>query len=325
SSITFDYDTAGADDVSLNNPVGSTVTLLDVLADDDGEFDTDTFTFNAIPGSTLNADGSLTVPGQGTWTFVVTPEGAVNVTFTPLPTFQSDPSVVTYTVQAVGTGSSTAQLIVGYVQVANPDQALLQPLTEPGTTTVVADILGNDLGDFDGADVQLYDPAANGGAGAWLPAGDPLVVDGEGTWEIVVNDDGTVDVEFTAEEGFQGNPAPIRYQVPDAAGEVVESTITVTFQPVANPDSQGGFALDAIAQLQPLTNDLGAFDLATFTFLNPDGTPVGAGVDYVTSQGTWSATVVDGVLTVSFDPADGFVGDPTPVGYAIAGNGGVVV
>ncbi len=327
SSITFDYDAAGADDVSLSNPVGNPVTLLDVLADDDGEFDPATFTFNPIPGSTRNDDGSLTVAGQGTWTFVVTPTGAVDVTFTPLPTFQSDPSVITYTVQAVGTGSSTAQLIVGYVQVADPDQVLLAPLTEPATPVVVADILGNDEGDFDGADVQLYDPAANGGAGAWLPAGDDLVVPGEGTWAIVVNDDGTVDVTFTAEDGFQGNPTPIRYQVPDAAGDVVESTITVTFQPVANDDADAGFAIGEVASLTPLANDLGAFDTATFTFLNPDGSSVGALADYSNGEGTWSVAIdpETGVLTVSFDPNDGFVGDPTPVGYAIAGNGGVVV
>ncbi|SDH63910.1 Ig-like domain-containing protein [Agrococcus jejuensis] len=326
STIRVDYDSVGADDISDNNPVGTTVTLVNVLADDGGIFDPATFTFNPIPGSTLNPDGSLTVPGEGTWTFVLTPGGDVNVTFTPLPTFQSDPSIVTYTAgPGPGqTGSTTAQLIIDYVQLGTPDAVLLAPLTEPGTPVLVADVLGNDLGAIDPATFALVPPA-----GVTPGADGSITVPGEGTWTFVIvpgegDELGTVDVTFTAAPGFQGDPTPIGYTANDVAGDPIDSTIRVTFQPVANPDAQGDFVLNENATIAPLANDLGDFVAASFTFLDADGNPV-AGPVTVPGQGVWSFVVDGDVVTVTFDPADGFLGDPDPIGYAITDQKGVTV
>ncbi|MFM2475392.1 hypothetical protein, partial [Burkholderia cenocepacia] len=236
-----------------------------VLGNDRGVLNPSTFAF--VPGAEGGelVDGTLVVSGQGTWSTVVTPgqggaPATIDVVFTPEEGFLSDPDPVAYVVDDLSGTETGSTITVDYLQVANPDAVLLAPLTDPGTPVDVEDILGNDLGDLDPDSVQLWDPTLDDGAGGWLEPGATLTVAGEGTWTITVVD-GIVTVTFEAEDGFLGDPTPVRYQAEDAAGDLVESTITVTFQPVANDDAESGFGIGTDATVLPLANDLGVFDV----------------------------------------------------------------
>jgi large repetitive protein len=61
---------------------------------------------------------------------------------------------------------------------------------------------------------------------ARTPASKAVTAIGQGTWKA--NDDGTV--QFTAEGGFTGTPAPMEYTIADSNGQVSElGTLTATF------------------------------------------------------------------------------------------------
>ena len=117
ATVTVGYTTApvAVDDISSDNPIGTSVTL-DVLAND-----------SAAPGRTLDptsvqitgtaAPGeSLTVPGEGVWS-VNPATGAI--TFTPEAGFSGDPTPVTYRVaDDQGNVSNPATVTVEYVTAA---------------------------------------------------------------------------------------------------------------------------------------------------------------------------------------------------------------
>lgn len=109
------------DDSNLDNVQGTNVSV-NILANDklsDGSTATPTNTSVALTttglpaGSTLNANGSVTVPGQGTWTY----DPATGVlTFDPLDAFKGNPTPITYVIKETATGlTDTALVTVTYV------------------------------------------------------------------------------------------------------------------------------------------------------------------------------------------------------------------
>lgn len=182
------------------------------------------------------------------------------------------------------------------------DNAQGQPVTVP--------VLGNDAGvDLDPASVRIV--------GAEGDLVTELVVEGQGTWTV---DPADGSITFTPATGFSGNPTPITYQVSDDRGNTAQADVLVTYVPVASADE----SLDNV-QGQPVTvdvlgNDLGDLDPTTVRVVGAEGELVTELV--VDGEGTWTVDPVDGSIT--FTPAAGFTGNPTPITYQVSDVRGLI-
>ncbi|MEJ6490603.1 tandem-95 repeat protein, partial [Leucobacter sp. USCH14] len=286
AEVTVTYASASANDQSLNNAQGETVTVP-VLANDLGALD---------PASVRIADGDarvteLVVDGEGTWT--VDPEtGAIS--FAPAEGFSGNPAPIAYEVTDADGETSGATVTVTYA----PTAVAYESLNNPQGETVSVPVLANDLGALDPASVRIID-------GEELVT--ELVVDGQGTWTV---DPETGAISFAPAEGFSGNPTPITYQATDAEGETTEAGVTVTYAPEAVTDESLNNAQGATVEVPVLDNDLGDFDPASVRIANGEDVATQLVVD---GEGTWTVDPETGAI--SFAPAEGFSGNPTPIVY----------
>ncbi|MCG7573369.1 Ig-like domain-containing protein, partial [Phaeobacter sp. CNT1-3] len=264
-----------------------------------------------IAGAT-GPGADLVVAGEGTWSVNT---GTGEITFTPAAGFTGDPTAITYTVDDNdGNTSNTATVTVSYgdAPVADDDTGA-NPVLGSATTVDVLD------GDSD-ADGTL-DPATVTIAGATGPGAD-LVVAGEGTWSV---NTGTGEITFTPAAGFAGDPTAITYTVDDNDGNTSNAaTVTVSYAdpPVATNDTVVPTGPGPVV-INPLTNDTGMPPLdptsvvltltgaATGATLAPDGRML-----TVPGEGVWSVNASTGAVT--FTPAAGFSGAPTPAAYTVA-------
>ncbi len=309
ATITVTYLPVATDDESLGNPAGSTVTI-DVLANDP-TLDLDPSTVAIDDPNYDPATGTLVVPGEGTWTVDPT---TGTITFEPEAGFLGDPTPISYTVEDTDGNVATADVVVTYAPLLEPDV----DMGNIAGTPVTIDILGNDpSADIDPASVALIDPAT----GLPLAPGAPLVVPGEGEWTI---DPTTGAMTFTPEPGFPGDPAPVEYTASDNDGHPAEpTTVTVGYLPVEpvpsdeNLDNEPGTPV----VVDILAND-GNVDPTSVQLIDPaTGNPVSELV--VPGEGTWIIDPVTGALT--FTPELGFVADPTPVSYTVTNENGITV
>ncbi len=296
ATITVDYPPIAFDDLSPDNTIGATVTV-DPLANDIGDLD---------PASVLLWDGlawvaTVTVAGEGVWT-VDPVTGAV--TFTPEVGFEGDPTAIDYQVSDFSGNQESATITVDYVPQAFDDVSQNNTIG----ATVTLDPLANDSGDVDPTTVQLWNGLA------WVAT---VTVAGEGVWTV---DPVTGAVTFTPEVGFEGDPTAIDYQVSDFSGDLVSATITVDYSPQASDDASQNNTIGDPVTVDPLVNDLG--DLDPTTVLLWDGDSWETTVT-VLGQGTWTVDPVTGAVT--FTPAAGFTGDPTPIDYQVADFSGDLV
>ena len=289
AGVTVSFSPTAVDDASLNNDQGSAVGV-DVLGNDLGDLD---------PTSVTIVDGdervtTLVVPGEGTWT--VDPVTGV-ITFTPEDGFSGNPTPITYEVTDVLGETSQADVTVTYAPVAVDDASL----NNDQGSAVGVDVLGNDLGDLDPRSVTIVD-------------GDErvttLVVPGEGTWTV---DPATGVITFEPLLGYSGNPTPITYEVTDVLGETSQADVTVTYVPVAVDDESRGNPLGLAVPVDVTANDLGDLDPTTVRIVDGDQLVTEL---VVAGQGTWSVDAETGVI--SFTPADGYEGNPTPITYQVA-------
>lgn len=109
------------------------------------------------------------------------------------------------------------------------------------------------------------------------------------------------------------------------AGDVPTASVTTSARPpVAGNDSLGGLVPGTAATLNPLSNDSdpdGTLDPASVVFTSA-GATAGGKTLVVAGEGTWTINPLTGAIT--FTPAPGFLGDPTPVTYTVADNEGNV-
>ncbi|MBG6084898.1 Ig-like domain-containing protein [Zhihengliuella flava] len=291
AEVVVTYKPVAQDDESLNNEPGSSV-VVDVLGNDQGDLD---------PSSVQILDGEgapvseLTVPGEGTWT--VNPENG-NITFAPEDGFEGNPTPITYQVTDGADNTVTAEVVVTYKPVAQDDESLNN---EPGSSVVV-DVLGNDQGDLDPSSVQILD-----GEGA--PVSE-LTVPGEGTWTVNPENG---NITFAPEDGFEGNPTPITYQVTDGADNTVTAEVVVTYKPVAQDDESLNNEPGSSVVVDVLGNDQGDLDPSSVQILDGEGAPVSELT--VPGEGTWTVNPENGNIT--FAPEDGFEGNPTPITYQV--------
>ncbi|MGE3446348.1 MAG: hypothetical protein AB7H92_02055 [Microbacteriaceae bacterium] len=274
------------DDTVTGLAIG-TAPLVKVLTNDQGDW-VIASTRLVEPG-TGNLVSSVTVAGQGTWTV-----SAGSVTFTPLPSFVTDPDPIDYTVTDTSGDDATATITLFYVPAAAADDDLGNVLG----STVDVSVFDNDSGSFDGATLGF-----GGGTGP----GTQLVVPGEGTWEVLA---GGV-IRFTPEPGFLTDPAPVRYYADDVTGDPVDALITITYLPEAADDSDLGNVLGTSVNVDVLANDTGNWTAGTVRLMDgllPVMTLTVAG------EGTWTVEADD---TVTFAPEPGFLTDPGVVYYRV--------
>ena len=289
AAVTVGYATAAASDESFHNALGAAVTV-DVTANDSA---------NTDPGTVrlLGADDqpvtTLPVSGVGTWT--VDPRTGA-VTFTPVAGYTGDPAPVTYTVGDGHGHTSSATVEVAYTPTAAADAVLAPTIGDP----VDVDVTANDSANVDPSTVRLVDPSGD--------ATRKLVVDGEGTWTV---DAASGVVTFTPDQGFTGNPAPVTYTAADAHEDGVRATVTLTYRPFAVADRSSGNALGAPVTVGVTANDSANVVPASVRIVGADGAPVTSLT--VAGQGTWTAASG----SVTFTPAAGYTGDPTPVRYSV--------
>jgi CshA-type fibril repeat protein len=289
ATVTVTYLPEAADDADPGNTIGTTVNVP-VLGNDTGVFTSNTVRIVG-PGGPV---AQLVVAGEGTWR--ANTDGTV--TFEPEAGFLVDPAPVRYRVTDVTGDTVEAQVAVTYVPTAVADRSDGNAL---GTSPVI-DPLPNDIGDFDATSVRLVDSAGTSVTS--------LTVAGEGVWTVDTADGR---VTFAPAAGYVGNPTPVGYRVTDVTGDTAQSTITVTYLPAASNDQSLGNTQGSPVSVSILGNDAGALDVSTARLLGPGGTPMMNVV--VAGEGTWNMNAVTGVVT--FTPAPGFTGDPTPIDYRV--------
>jgi CshA-type fibril repeat protein len=180
--------------------------------------------------------------------------------------------------------------------------------------SVEIDVVGNDSNgffDLNASTVRIIDPST----------GDKvteLVVPGEGTWSVDVE---TGKIRFVPEAGYVGDPTPIEYSIEDVQGTEVKAFLRIDYAPVATDDVKVDVPVGTLVTVDVLSNDKNTsqlFDPSTVVITDENGTVIGtsgAGKELVVSgEGVW--TVHDDG-TISFEPNDGFTGNPTPVYYKV--------
>ena len=287
ATVTIAYVPAAADDSSLGNALGTTVSVA-VLGNDNGTWAAGTV--RIMDG--INPLTTLPVPGQGTWSVV-----GNDIQFVPQVGFLTDPAPVHYRVQDTTGDFATATVTVTYLPQASNDSLGGLVIGTPATVHP----LTNDTGAFTVSTLRLVDP------GTGNPVTGPVVVAGEGTWTI-----SGADVIFTPASGFLLDPTPIGYRITDSTGDTVAATITLDYGPGAVDDASLGNAIGTVVNLSVLGNDTGDFDTTTLGFA-PGNVGVGATLN-VAGEGVWTVSAA-GVIT--FTPAGSFFGDPTPVTYIV--------
>ncbi len=288
-------------DVDLNNKLGESVTV-DLLANDDPATEADMLSL--IDPGTGHLTDRVEIAGEGVWEL----DDNGMATFTPEAGFEGDPTPITYRADYDNSDAATATIVVTYLPEAIDDAAAGNKLGD----TVTVDVLENDAGDLDPSSIRIIHPTT----------GEPveqLTVPDEGVWSI---DPATGEITFTPEAGFADNPTPITYQAhkndcdaeedPYLNCTPVNADVRVTYVPEAEPDSLTGLPAGSTAQLKPLGNDDGHFDVSSLRIIDP-ATGEGVLSLAVFGEGIWRVDPATGTLT--FEPEPGFDGDPTPIGY----------
>ncbi|AEH01679.1 Ig-like domain-containing protein [Lacinutrix sp. 5H-3-7-4] len=131
-TITYSANPIAEDDSSLDNTIGSPVTVI-VTADNgngadndlDGIVDASTVSITTPGATDTTGDGdndTLVVPGEGTWTV----DESGNLTFTPEPGFVGNPTPITYTIEDnEGNVSNEATVVITYGDVDSDGDGVL--------------------------------------------------------------------------------------------------------------------------------------------------------------------------------------------------------
>ncbi|MDQ6480569.1 DUF4347 domain-containing protein [Dyadobacter sp. LHD-138] len=186
-------------------------------------------TTTGLPAGSSVSGNTLTVPGQGVWTY---DPATGNLTFDPNPGFTSDPTACTYTLTETSTGlTDNATAAVGYNQVAPAANNDSSTNNTPGTN-VTQNILTNDLLS-DGspatpANTSVLLTTTGLPAGSSV-SGNTLTVPGQGVWTY---DPATSDLTFDPNPGFTSDPTAITYTLTETGtGLTDNATAVVGYNP----------------------------------------------------------------------------------------------
>ena len=262
---------------------------------------------------------TLEVAGEGTYT--VNANGTV--TFTPLPTFTGQASLVKYVV-----ADSTTQLAEATIRptVAMPTPPSATPNAQaviPGGTVAFTTITGTSglASSVVGLTASATCLITPGSSPDECDADGVVTVSGVGTYTL---NTATGVVTLVADPAAtQGQKTALKYQVTDTFGQKATSTLTPTVPapPNASDDTSSG-AYDTNQVISVLTNDSattpatlipGSVKLCATTSTanascNLDSLPVAG-------QGTYT---VNANGTITFNPLPTFTGQASPVKYVVA-------
>ncbi|MDQ6480556.1 T9SS type A sorting domain-containing protein [Dyadobacter sp. LHD-138] len=323
---------AASNDSSSGNTRGvntsQNILTNDLLSDGSPATPTNTsvlLTTIGLPAGSSVSGNTLTVPGQGVWTY---DPATGDLTFDPNPGFTSDPTTITYTLTETSTGlTANATAAVDYTQVAPAANNDSSTGNTPGAN-VSQNILTNDLLS-DGSPatpanttVTLTTTGLPAGSSV---SGNTLTVPGEGVWTY---NPATGNLIFDPNPGFALDPTTITYTLTETStGLTDNATAAVDYNqvaPAANNDSSTGNTPGANVSQSILTNDLlsdgsPATPANTSVLLTTIGLPAGSSVSgntlTVPGQGLWTYDPATGNLT--FDPNPGFASDPTTITYTL--------
>ena len=221
------------EDTSTGNVYGDDV-QIDILANDtleDGSYaaaNEVNVTLIAPPGGVLNSDGSVTVPGEGNWTY----DPATGVlTFHPEFGYLANPTPIEYTLTELATGLTSEPATVRVIyDIAAPAPHAADDLSTGnsiGDPVAIAILDGDRLGDGSPAypaDVNITLQPPGGGV---LNSDGSVTVPGEGTWRY---DPVTGILTFTPVSGLARDPRPITYLLRErATGATDTATVTVRY------------------------------------------------------------------------------------------------
>ncbi len=216
-----------SDDSSLTgNDIGDAVSI-DILANDtlnDGSqaiADDVNVALIAPTGGIVNQDGSVTVAGEGTWTY----DGNTGIlTFTPIEGFTGNPRPITYILTEIATGlqSSSATVTVGYDAVepvvlnAGDDGTII--ITHYGANPI--DVLANDTFEGEVKISILQQPE-------------------HGTTEVVMGSDGVPIVLYSPHANINQVKDSFIYTITDKNGNTSEATVLLDVQCASTQTSDG--------------------------------------------------------------------------------------
>lgn len=219
------------DGSTTGNTIGDDA-MIDILANDTLEDGTtpaanDVNVTLIVPtGGTLNPDGSVTVIGEGRWSYDAT---TGMLTFSPISGFTGNPTPIEYTVTDIATGLTSTPATVNVAYVA----ATMNPVADDDNSTgniigddVSIDILdGDTLGDGSIArpsDVNIILQLPTNGV---LNADGSVTVTGEGTWKYEPT---TGMLTFSPISGYVGNLTPVEYTIKEISTGLISAPATVT-------------------------------------------------------------------------------------------------
>ncbi|MFT9278846.1 MULTISPECIES: Ig-like domain-containing protein [Bifidobacterium] len=259
-----------------------------------------------------NGDTTKTVDGEGVWTIKLGDNGQPTAVFTPADGFTGKTTEQPYTVTDEN----------GLTAKANLDVTVNKPLTPPTTGDASKTIDPNTTatltpktvpGSGDITDVKFDDPAATDG-------GKTLVVPGEGTWSIKLDDNGQPVATFTPLKDYSGKVTAQKYTVTDSNGKTADGTLNVTINPPAPVPPKTGDKSATTDPGKPVTlvpvTKPGSAPIKSVVF--DDGQPT----KDVPGEGTWTVELKDGQPVAVFTPEDGFTGKTTSQPYTVTDENG---
>ena len=281
---------------------------------------------DTAPDCTIDASGSVVIPGQGTYTV----DPATNeITFDPLPTFTGPATAVRYSVtDDLGQKSSTTYTPT----VSKPPAPTADPETTKGPkgASQTIDLLPGDATFANGitlvpSSVRLCPAATTTPQIATACTLTTLTVSGVGTYTVV---DGVM--TFTPLPNYVGTPPAVVYQVTDSVGGKASSTYTpkVIPPPTVVPDTSTG-PWDTNQIRNVVTNTVntgdsaatgatlaaGSIRLCAPNDTAPDCTIDASGSVVISGQGTY--TVNPATNEITFDPLPTWTGQATAVRYSV--------
>jgi len=216
-----------ADDSSLTgNDIGDDVSI-DILANDtleDGSVavaDDVNVTLIAPIGGTVNKDGSVTVPGEGTWTYN---KDTGILTFSPIEGFMGNPTPITYVLTEIATGlqSSPATVTVAY----NDAESVTLNAVDDGPIIIThyganaIDVLANDT--FSGnVKIEILEQPIHG------------------TLEVVEGNDGREMILYTPHANINQVEDSFIYSITDTQGNTTNATVILDVQCASTQTSDG--------------------------------------------------------------------------------------
>ena len=218
---------SSADDSSITgNDIGDAVSI-DILANDrreDGSIvvaDDVNVTLVAPEGGMVNKDGSVTVPGEGTWTYN---KDTGIVTFSPLEGFIGNPKPIRYLLTEIATGlqSSPATVTVAYDAVAPVTLNAVDDghivITHYGANVI--DVLKNDS--FSGTvKIEISSQPA------------------QGTLEVAEGSDGRQIMLYSPSANVNQVQDSFIYSITDSNGDTAEATVHLDIKCASTQTSDG--------------------------------------------------------------------------------------